>query len=192
MFPDGVTDVLGCRRLTLSGCDVWSVVFCSCGQTCSTTRWRMRSCAHVRGLWGASDCSETEWWGMQSRACRPMLADVAPYYPVVVVAGCVTQGTAGRDKQALAGVGGRTGSLVRKRQKSVGLVSGRDLIVWRLARSGAQYCAPKATLEDHIALEMKPSGLNAPRTNHSECHTFRAPLSGFPCIMCIPLNATNT
>ena len=73
-----------------------------------------------------------------------------------------------------------------------GLASGRDLIVWRLARSGAQYCAPKATLEDHIALEMEPSGLNAPRTSHSECHTFRAPLSGFPCIMCIPLNATNT
>ena len=122
-----------------------------------------------------------------------MVADGAPCYPVVVVAGCVTRGTTGREKEAFAGEGvGERDSLVRKREKGVGLASGRDLSVWRLARSGAQYCAPKATPEDHIALEMEPSGLNAPRTSHSERHTFRAPLSGFPCIMCIPLSATNT
>ena len=109
-----------------------------------------------------------------------MVADGAPCYPVVVVVGCVTRGTTGREKETFAG--GRVGerdSLVRKIEKGVGLASGRDLNVWRLARSGAQYCAPKATLEDHITLEMEPSGLNAPRTCHSECHTFRAPLSGF-------------
>ena len=71
------------------------------------------------------------------------------------------------------GVGERD-SLVR--EKGVGSATGRDLSVWRLARSGAQHCAPKATLEDHIALEMEPSGLNAPRTSHSKCRTFRRPI----------------
>ena len=128
---------------------------------------------------------------MQSRAWRPMLADGAPYCAVVVVVGCVTRGTARREKQTLPGVGGRTGFFGEEKTE------GRRIGEWersdRLeASNGAQYCAPKATLEDHIALEMEPSGLNAPWTSHSECHTFRAPLSGFHCIMCMPLNATNT
>ena len=133
----------------------------------------MRSRARVWGLCGAGGCSKTECGGVCSpEPADQMVADGAPCYPVVVVVGCVTRDTTGREKEAFAGdrVGERD-SLLRKIEKGVGLASGRDLNVWRLARSGAQYCAPKATLKDHIAQEMEPSGLNAPRTSHSECHT---------------------
>ena len=121
-----------------------------------------------------------------------MLADGAPYYPVEVVVGCVTRGAAGREKEALAGGGGgRTGFFGEEKREGrrIGKWEGSERLE---ASKWSSILRPKATLEDHIALEMEPSGLNASRTSHSECHTLRAPLNGFPCIMCIPLNSTNT
>ena len=89
------------------------------------------------------------------------------------------------------GGGGRTGFFGEEKREGrrIGKWEGSERLE---ASKWSSILHPKATLEDHIALEMEPSGLKPSRTSHSECHTLRVPLNGFLCMMCIPLNSANT
>ena len=55
------------------------------------------------GVLVAAQKQSVGWGGYEVQSLQTDAGRPTPYYPVVVVAGCVTQGTAAREKQALAG-----------------------------------------------------------------------------------------
>ena len=111
MFPDAVTEVLGCRRLTLSGlrCLVRYVLFVWTDLLYNPAAHEV-TCARVGVAWCWWLLRNRVWWGVQSRACRPDGGRRSTVLPCSGRGGvCDTRCHRTRKGSFCRGGGGRTG-----------------------------------------------------------------------------------